>query len=43
MIGKDGSLRPRKLTALRWIVLTVLHLVTVMLALFGAVAFGLLH
>lgn len=33
----------RTLTALRWIVLMVLHLVTVMLALFGAVAFGLLH
>lgn len=33
----------RTLTALRWVVLMMLHLVTVMLALFGAVAFGLLH
>lgn len=33
----------RTLTALRWVVLMVLHLVTVVLALFGAVAFGLLH
>jgi len=33
----------RTLTALRWIMLMLLHLLTVMLALFGAVAFGLLH
>jgi hypothetical protein len=33
----------RKLTALRWIVLVLLHLVTVGLAMLGAVAFGLLH
>jgi len=33
----------RTLTALRWVVLMLLHLATVMLALFGAVAFGLLH
>lgn len=33
----------RILTSLRWIVLMVLHLVTVFLAGFAAVAFGLLH
>ena len=33
----------RTLTALRWVVLMMFHLVTVALALFGAVAFGLLH
>jgi hypothetical protein len=33
----------RKLTALRWIVLMLLHLVTMGLAVFAAVAYGLLH
>jgi hypothetical protein len=33
----------RKLTALRWVVLMFLHLLTVGLAIFAVVAFGVLH